>query len=105
MTNHWMICRSAATLGVEPSPRTQSGCSVWAPDEQDLARPKALRRPEAKTSATIALLIVEPPAEEIEVPIVRVTRRTDWFRGPVAELPRRVPHISPALLAFAAEDE
>lgn len=104
MTSNWMICRSAATLGVEPMPRTQSTGSVWAPDE-DQPRPKVVRTLEAKNAATLALIISAPQVEEIEVPVVRVNRRTEWFRGPVAQLPKRLPHISPALLALAVEDE
>jgi hypothetical protein len=41
---------------------------------------------------------------EDEILIVHVERPVYWFDGPVAELPPRVPFISPELLELA-EDE
>ena len=105
MSNNWMICRSAATLGFDTWERTQSTCSVaWEPDEVE-PRPSTPRSQKVTNSATLALVISEPQLDDIDVPIVRPHRRTEWFRGPVAELPKRAPHISPSLLAFAVEDE
>lgn len=109
--NNWMICRSAATLGVDTWERTQSTCSVpWEPDEDEPrpAMPRAaMPRSESKVtnSATLAFVIDETQLEEIGVPIVRANRRTEWFRAPVAQLPKRGPHISLSLLALSVEDE
>lgn len=47
----------------------------------------------------------EPTTPDPLVLIVRVTRRTEWFGGRVAELPRRMPHISPLLLELTAKGE
>lgn len=104
MMHNRMICRSSATLGVEPTPRTQSAGSVWAPDE-DAPHPRVRRTPKTTNSATLELISGEHPVENFEVQIVRVTRRTQWFEHAVAELPKRAPHISPDLMALAAEDE
>jgi hypothetical protein len=108
MMNNRMMCRSSATLGAEPARRTQSTGSLWMPDE-DAPRPRVSRANKATTGATLALIVGEPQAESQEespeVPIVHIAHRVEWFAGPVAELPRWAPHISPDLVVLATEDE
>jgi len=104
MMNNRIMCRSSATLGIEPAPRYQSTGSVWIPDE-DVPRPKSSGAPGAVSGATLALVTDERQAENPEFPIVRVTRRTYWFNGSIAKLPKREPYISPTLIPYAGEDE
>lgn len=108
MMDNWMMCRSSATLGAEPARRTQSTGSVLVPDG-DAPRPRVSRANKATTGATLALIVSEPQEESqeegLEVPIVHIGHRIEWFAGPVEELPRWTPHISPDLVALATEDE
>lgn len=104
MMNSRMMCRSSATLGIEPAPRYQSTGSVWVPDE-DVPQLKSSRAPGVVSGATLALVTDERQVENPELPIIRVARRTYWFNGPIAKLPKREPYISPTLIPRAAEDE
>lgn len=99
----------SATLGFKRATRPQSTgtMSLPGPDEESRtrARPKAPPTTVASNGATLTPVVNENDVDSPDVLIVRGTRRTYWFNGPIATLPKREPYITPSLLSLADEDE
>jgi hypothetical protein len=104
----WIKSRSVgATLTFDTGPRVPSSYSVWVPEEHRVPRRTRRVTPigQASSGGTLATLAEPEFSIDSVLPIVRTQRSTEWFQGPVAELPKRRPHISPLLLGLVAEDE
>lgn len=102
-------CRSSMH-GITPAPRPQSTGSVLAPGPDGELFPKAPRATMTSNDvrsngATLKSIANEDDVDNPDVLIVRIPRRTYWFNGPIARLPKREVYISPTLLSLVGEDE